>query len=1407
MNTIVINKVTLNKLLIVISVSLCMFLSISASKADAAAPVVQTRTETVVTTPSTTHNITIPAVSTGDLSLVMIGHDNNYVTTTPSGWTKLFETANGGWFSIEAFYKFAPTNAGQTTENFVTTSTTNMAAQAFTITGAGVGRVSAGTTAVYGFLTTTPDPPSLNPGWGSQDTLWFAFASQNQGSTMNSWSANYDNNWSSNAGGGSYAHVVRRTLTAASEDPGSFSFSGSWESAANTIAVGPPANTAPTYNTQPYSGYTSTYTRVGPGNTWQAYIWAVDSEQTGANALTWQIRTSSCGAGTLIANGTFTSGVSKYTGNISHNASVLVDGSNTLYMCISDGTLSTTSSPFTLLRDDVSPTASTAISTNPSTVSGNYTVTFTPNDARSTSSNEMSYQIRTASGGGGTLLTSGSANSTSGTPKTTGSITTDTLSQGANTRYVRTCDGANNCTDTSFTVTASTPPSSVTTGAETNKSSYKVTFNGNANPNGSQAYGYFRLYTSAPDCTLNTGGQRFPSLESQDVSIGSGSAGVAFAYTTPTTVLLIASTDYWYCAYSRNVAAGSGVPGTPAAAGYDTFTTPDGPASGCDAPASGDMTISESCTFPQSDYDGVDNGGSGATNTGRITLASGGNITINPGQRIARGSLITNGGSFSIGNGSGSVIRGGVYLKDSDGDGIIDNPVVKVVANTQPAGYVRRNHLYTLPTYNNSSFNYASKMYNAVATSPSSLDCDQTSANAWRFIPSLVTDTDNDGYKTATAAYQQCVGASSSINGRTYYSATASATLWQWLPDAQKLSATTDCQDDPAGVPCVPTSVSATNPSSQTQNNISWSMGGVGAAVPAATGYDIEWCSGSNICTGTQGSGAVLTNVTSTYNHTGRTHTTWYGYGVLAKNAAGSSAYSGKSYAQTAVNCTTAYPDNDQDGYGNSGVITRGILVKTASNSQTSITVTKPADVVNGQLMIAGIGYSGSIASNAITITAPAGWTLIENSNAAISEGMAIYRKVASSEPANYTWSFTATSGGAAHSVDANAWIVTYNNVNTSTPVNVSGKNTGNHGQTSSSANNTASSITTTVANTMVIGAMHSDRGNTTFDDVSGMNTFYNHSPGSSYDATISFDAVQPSAGATGIKSSLHTLGGGWAAVMVALTPLSTSSSCVALPSTGWSANQNDCEDNTTSYYQNTNGYPDIDADGVNPSSTTGMCSGASLRPGVSASSGADCNNTNTNLYQNLTGYIDMDGDLYSPSGSSQICSGAALPTGYVSSVSGTNDCYDGSANAKPGSTYYGITSRGDGSFDYNCDSSQTKQFPDNTLGDDSNGGYTHACPRSSIIAHGNWVEDHCEGSQAICGVAATSVQYVTQANISCGMIAAESSTFSTCWDTNCGSCPGGTMREVKAFAGFNAPNVCYYSFMGNNMYTGVCCR
>jgi hypothetical protein len=329
--------------------------------------------------------------------------------------------------------------------------------------------------------------------------------------------------------------------------------------------------------------------------------------------------------------------------------------------------------------------------------------------------------------------------------------------------YATNSVGTGYSTDDTFT-TLNVAPTSVTATAYSDLLSYQITLNGSLNPNSSPARAHFRYYTSAPNCTQDSGGVRVPSSSLADTVVGSDSSVHTFSYTTSVAVPLIRQTNYWYCAYGDNDAA-PGSTSTSTAAGYISFTTPDGPASPCDPPTSGSINVSKTCIFPGT-IDGVDAGGSGTGNTAGIILKAGGIVTFLPGQRLAAGAMAFQGGGVAYGNGDGGTIKGGVWVKDADGDGYVDYPVVTKVSAAQPTGFIRRNYIQTLPAYSGSSFNYATKVYNASA---SVLDCDGTNQYIYRNVTNLVKDADNDGYKTSTTAATHCVGASATINGRTYY--------------------------------------------------------------------------------------------------------------------------------------------------------------------------------------------------------------------------------------------------------------------------------------------------------------------------------------------------------------------------------------------------------------------------------------------------------------------------------------------------------------------------------------------------------------------------------------------------------------------------------------------------------------
>jgi hypothetical protein len=72
--------------------------------------------------------------------------------------------------------------------------------------------------------------------------------------------------------------------------------------------------------------------------------------------------------------------------------------------------------------------------------------------------------------------------------------------------------------------------------------------------------------------------------------------------------------------------------------------------------------------------------------------------------------------------------------------------------------------------------------------------------------------------------------------------------------------------------------------------------------------------------------------------------------------------------------------------------------------------------------------------------------------------------------------------------------------------------------------------------------------------------------------------------------------------------------------------------------------------------------------------------------------YADADSDNYGDPNAPKLGCSSVAPTGgkYIKD---NTDCYDANVNAHPGQTSYFNQQRGDGSFDYNCDNIQTKQY------------------------------------------------------------------------------------------------------------------
>lgn len=161
--------------------------------------------------------------------------------------------------------------------------------------------------------------------------------------------------------------------------------------------------------------------------------------------------------------------------------------------------------------------------------------------------------------------------------------------------------------------------------------------------------------------------------------------------------------------------------------------------------------------------------------------------------------------------------------------------------------------------------------------------------------------------------------------------------------------------------------------------------------------------------------------------------------------------------ATTGVSGGIAYRGAATTGTTSLAPVYRGSTSSSAATGVLTLTISRPATTVENDVMVAAIGVS----ANTPTITAPAGWTLVRqmNNTAANPNSLAIYTKVATAaEPFSYSWTLSASAG-------AVGGIQTFYNVDISNPV------VAENGQTTaSSLTHTAPVITTTVANTMLVG-------------------------------------------------------------------------------------------------------------------------------------------------------------------------------------------------------------------------------------------------------------------------------------------------------------------------------------------------
>lgn len=230
--------------------------------------------------------------------------------------------------------------------------------------------------------------------------------------------------------------------------------------------------------------------------------------------------------------------------------------------------------------------------------------------------------------------------------------------------------------------------------------------------------------------------------------------------------------------------------------------------------------------------------------------------------------------------------------------------------------------------------------------------------------------------------------------------------------------------------------------------------------------------------------------------------------------------------APAAVRASTRQPDPGAAERG--PLYTPGTYRSTATAASTPLTtivVTKPAGVATNDVLLAAVSVDQTP-----TITPPAGWTLVRSDANGTTQTQAIYWHAAgASEPATYTFTFGAPVASAV------AGLVAYSGVDTTSPIDVAG------GQSNAASSSiTAPSVTTTVANTMLVGFFGLDN-DATISPPSGMTERWDvDAQGTADEGAEAADVATATAGATGTKVATASISDLSIGQLVALKPSGT---------------------------------------------------------------------------------------------------------------------------------------------------------------------------------------------------------------------------------------------------------------------------
>lgn len=198
-------------------------------------------------------------VNANDLLLILWTFKdlNTFTITVPTGWEQIYEViwnyTGVRFMNANLLRRKADGTEGGTNVSITITGSSPYQAGAtqvlrFSSWSGVLSQVEAANTGTSASPSANPDPPNLAPAGGSKEYLWIAaHHNVDLAVTTNAYPTNYINTSTATGGSGSGDTNARsasstRNLSAASEDPGTFTLSASNRWMGTTIAV-PPAPT------------------------------------------------------------------------------------------------------------------------------------------------------------------------------------------------------------------------------------------------------------------------------------------------------------------------------------------------------------------------------------------------------------------------------------------------------------------------------------------------------------------------------------------------------------------------------------------------------------------------------------------------------------------------------------------------------------------------------------------------------------------------------------------------------------------------------------------------------------------------------------------------------------------------------------------------------------------------------------------------------------------------------------------------------------------------------------------------------------------------------------------------------------------------------------------------------------